>query len=81
MNLQALMYREERMKRLLLVVGAFIFSAHCFAITTSSTLGKSFSSAFKNQHSMPVKSGSNLMMVYGGQDISHKPTLDTSGAA
>jgi len=71
------------MKQLILLVGTCLISASSFADVSSSGLAKGSSqlnalgSAWKTYSSVQPKQNSNdITIVYGGADISRRPTLD-----
>lgn len=63
------------MKKILLLVGVMLISASSFANTQSSQLN-ALGSAWKYQPSVQPKQVKNdITIVYGGADISRRPTL------
>lgn len=66
------------MRKLILAIGTMMLASVSFADTSSSSLSQSLASALKTQPSMHAKLDSNdITIVYGGADISRKPTLVT----
>lgn len=62
------------MKQLILLVGAFLISATSYADTGASL--NSLGSAWKAEsHMHAQKDPNDITMVYGGQDISNRPTV------
>lgn len=62
----------------MLIVGVFLISNVSFADIQQSKVSKikSLSSAFKNAQSLSAKKNQNdITMVYGGKDISLKPSI------
>lgn len=72
-----------RMKQLVLLIGALLASAYCFAdaqtaagFSKHSPMLNAFSSAWKNQQLIHGDLNKNdITMVYGGQDVAHKITM------
>ena len=60
------------MRQLLLLVSAILVGTYCFATTLPSGL----SSAWKTYQAISAKQDKNgITMVYGGADISRRPTI------
>ena len=67
-----------KMKRIILFIGALLFSASNFAMPTANLNQslKNLGSTLKQQSSTPQPLDKNdMIMGYGGADISHKPTI------
>lgn len=68
------------MKRIIMLLGAIVASSSCFAVAepsknNSSPLKSMLSSAWKAPQPRPKLDKNDINMVYGGADISRKPTL------
>jgi len=69
-----------KMRKLIILVGAILISTASFAATPSNGFSKNSTSleklgaAWKTEQHVK-KNSSDLTIVYGGADVSHKPTL------
>jgi hypothetical protein len=68
------------MKRFIALVGMVLVSSCCFANIPQSSQIKALANAWKTKQTTTMSSNqqlkNDLMMVYGGADISRRPTLD-----
>lgn len=62
------------MKKTILFIGALLISTCGFATMESSQL-KALGSAWKSKQSIHPKKEEDITIVYGGADISRRPTL------
>lgn len=70
-----------KMKKLILLVGAILVGTYSFADIASTGVGKnslylkSLSTALKTYPTQPKQDKNDITMVYGGEDISRRPTI------
>ncbi|EKD71106.1 MAG: hypothetical protein ACD_46C00270G0005 [uncultured bacterium] len=64
------------MKKLILLTAVALFSSYSFAASPQvNNIANQLSLAFKKHATMKSPSHNDIAMVYGGQDVAHRPTL------